>query len=187
MKTDPEAGSSQGAQSGATGLVAFALRLGVIGGATIAGLGFADHYIAWPFLTSSLGPTAYVFIAHPSSPSARLRNAAVGHTVGIGAGLAGLVAFGLWHAPSVAKLGHATFDQAAASGLAVAITLVLLHLLRAHHAPAAASTILVSTGLARPGLPLYGLVLGLAALVIVGPLLARIPLPPHPERYTDQS
>lgn len=185
MKTGPDAGSRSGPEGGAWGRLAFALRLGIIGGATIAGLGFADHYIAWPFLTSSLGPTAYTFIAHPGSPSSRFRNAAVGHTVGIGAGLAGLVTFGLWQAPSVAKLGHATFDQAAASGMAVAITLVLLHVLRAHHAPAAASAILVATGLARPGLPLYGLVLGLAALILIGPLLGRIPLPPHPERYLD--
>lgn len=163
----------------------FALRLGLIGGLVVAAIGMADHFSTWPLLTSSLGPTAYVFIAHPGSASARSRNAAIGHLVGIAAGLAALAAFGLWSAPSVVRLGHATVAQAGAAGMATALTLALLHLLRSHHGPAASSALLVATGLARPGRPLEGLVTGLAVLILAGPLLAHLPLPPHPERYTD--
>lgn len=163
--------------SGAWGRLGFALRLAVLGGVAIFAVGLIDHLSEFPLLTSALGPTAYVLIAHPDSQSARLRNAIVGHTTGIAAGLAALAIFGLWNAPSTVKIGHASLAQAAASGLAVAVTLLALHAVRAHHAPAAASALLVSTGLARPGPPLYGLIAGLAAILLAVSILNRLPVP----------
>jgi hypothetical protein len=134
--------------------------------------------LSLPLLTATIGPTAYVFVTHPHSEMARLRNALVGHSSGIGCGLLALAVFGLWSAPSAVATGHTTLSQAGACGVAIAGTLFLLHALNAHHAPAAATTLLVATGLAQPGKPLIGLVVGLAALMLMVPLLSALPVAP---------
>lgn len=153
----------------------FALRLAVICGTAIGAVGLVDHLSRWPLLTSALGPTAYLLVAHPRSVSARLRNAMVGHSVGVGAGLAALCVFGLFDAPSVGVVGHAGLRQAGSAALAVGITLFLLHSLRAHHAPAAATALLVATDQAKVGPPLYGLLIGLAAILLCAYLLEVLP------------
>ena len=130
---------------------AFAIRLGVLGGLGITVIGIADHYWKFPLLTAALGPTIYVLVAHPDSEAAHVRNAVIGHASGIGSGLLALAAFGLWDAPSVNQIGHSSFSQAGANGLAVALTLISLHIFNAHHAPAAATTVLIATGLAHRG------------------------------------
>ena len=159
----------------------FAMRLGLLGALIVAAVGLADHLLAWPFLTAAIGPTAYAFIAHPGSRSSRMRTAAFGHCTGITAGLAALAAFGLWSAPSITQTGRATVAQALATATASAVTLVILHLFDAHHSPAAASAILVATGLARPVRPVEGLAIGLAAVILAASLLVAILPPGGPE------
>jgi hypothetical protein len=56
--------------------------------------------------------------------------------------------------------------------------MAILELLHCHHAPAAATVLLITTGLARPGSPLIGLVVGLGIVIVVGPLCARLSLDP---------
>lgn len=158
--------------------IAVALRIGLLSGAVVCVLGFADQYLSLPLLTATIGPTAYVFAAHPHSEVSRLRNALIGHSAGIGFGLLALVMFGLWNTPSAVALGHTNLSQDGACGVAVAGTLFLLHALHAHHAPAAATTLLVATGLAHPGKPLIGLIGGLAAVMLMIPVLAAMPLLP---------
>jgi hypothetical protein len=53
----------------------------------------------------------------------------------------------------------------------VGLTLFLLHVLDGHHAPAAATALLIASGIARPGPPLYGLLTGLALVLAIAPLL----------------
>jgi hypothetical protein len=159
----------------------FATRLALLGGLVALTFGLADHFLSWPFLTSAIGPTAYLFIVHPKSTSSRVHNALIGHGAGIAAGLAGLAVFGLWTAPSVAVTGHASVGQGGAAAVALAATLLTLQLAKAHHAPAAASSILVATGLAKPIIPLAGLVIGLGAVILAAPLLAALPLLPGTE------
>ena len=74
-------------------------------GVIVASVGVAGHWLAWPLITSTVGPTAYVFVAHPESESSRFRNATVGHAIAVGAGLAALFGFGLLHHPSVSATG----------------------------------------------------------------------------------
>ncbi|MGH9079421.1 MAG: HPP family protein [Acidimicrobiales bacterium] len=155
-----------------------ALRIGLLSGAAVCLVGVADRLLSFPLLTATIGPTAYVFAAHPHSEVSRLRNALFGHSIGIGFGLLSLWIFGLWNAPSSVAIGHATLPQAGACGVAIAGTLGLLHVLHAHHAPAAATTVLVGTGLAHPVKPLLGLVLGLVALAMMVPVLSMLPLSP---------
>ena len=52
---------------------------------------------------------------------------------------------------------------------------LLLEMVGSHHAPSAATALLITTGLAKPGAPLIGLVLGLAIVIALGPLIGRIP------------
>ena len=153
-----------------------AARLFLLGSALLACVGIGGRFLEWPLLTATLGPTLYVFLAHPQSETSRVRSAVIGHGTAVALGLAALAAFGLWTHPASAVLGHSSLRQAGAAAVAVGCTLAVLQLTRSHHAPAAATAILVATGLARPGLPLFGLVVGLAGVVILGPLLARLPL-----------
>ena len=150
-------------------------RLLGLGGCMLAGIGVAGHFIAWPLLTTTLGPTLYVFLAHPKSETARLRSAIIGHGTAIAVALASLAIFGLWTHPSISAVGHASLHQAAAAGLAVGLTLAILQAVGYHHAPAAATALLISTGIAAPGKPLFGLLIGLAVVIALGPVLGKVP------------
>ena len=161
---------------------ATAVRYLLLTGALVGAAGLVGQLLSWPLLTSTVGPTAYVFAAHPRSESARFRNAVVGHVAGVATGLAALAIFGLWHHPSISSTGAPTFRQVAAAAVAAGVTVLILELVGSHHAPAAATALLVATGLAKPGAPLAGLVLGLAIVIGLGPLLGRLPVGrPAPE------
>lgn len=156
------------------------LRFALLAGVLVAAVGIAGHVTArspvgGTWLTTTLGPTAYVLIAHPRSAASRARSGLLGHGTGILAGLAALAVFGLWRAPSIAETHAETLPQAGAQAVAVALTLLVLTLLDAHHAPAAATTLLVSSGIAAPGKPIIGLVIGLVIVLALAPLLARLP------------
>jgi hypothetical protein len=145
-------------------------------GLLVGVVGLAGRWLAWPLLTSTVGPTAYLFASHPRTEPARFRNAAVGHAVAIGVGLSAMAIFGLLHHPSVSLVGTPSWSQVFASGIAVGATMAVLELLHSHHAPAAATALLITTGLARPGTPLIGLVVGLAIVIALGPLCGRWPV-----------
>lgn len=152
-----------------------ALRLLLQSTLLVGVVGFMGHSFGLILLTSTVGPTACLMLAHRDDVTARLRNAVIGHGVAIGCGLACLAMFGLWHQPPMTEPGHATLGRAAASALATGLTLSLLTLLGSHHAPAAATALLISTGIARPGLPLYGLMTGLVLTMILATALAQLP------------
>ena len=167
--------------------VVAAARLLLFGGVLVTSVGVAGRFLQWPILTATLGPTLYVFLAHPNSGSSRLRAAVIGHAVAVAMGLAALAVFGLWAHPASAVAGHVSLRQAGAAGVALGGTLAVLQLARAHHAPAAATTLLIASGLARPGRPLFGLLLGLCIVIGLGPLLARAPLGRRAMADTEQA
>lgn len=152
------------------------IRYLVLTGVLVLAVGVGGHLLSWPLLTSSVGPTAYVFAAHPRSEAAKFRNAVVGHGVAIGCGLVALAVFGLLHHPSISATGSPSWAQVAATVTGGGLTVFVLELARSHHAPSAATALLITTGLAKPGSPLIGLVLGLAIVVALGPLVGRIPV-----------
>jgi HPP family len=156
--------------------VEVAVRYLILTGALVGVVGVVGHWLAWPLIASSVGPTAYMFAAHPESETSRFRNALFGHAIAVGAGLGALVAFSLLHRPSVSATGAPSFRQAAAVAAAVGVTVALLEVVGSHHAPSAATALLISTGLAKPGSPLIGLVVGLAVVIVLGPLIGRVPL-----------
>jgi hypothetical protein len=152
------------------------LRAAIIGAAALAVVGAIGWSTDLVTLTATIGPTAYIFAAHPATEVARARNAVLGHSVGVGTGLASLAIFGLWSSPSVVQRGISSWPQIGAAAVALGVTLLLLDLMNAHHSPAAATALLVSTGLARWGQPLEGLVVGLAVVIVVGALLGKVPI-----------
>jgi CBS-domain-containing membrane protein len=151
------------------------LRLLVLSAAVIAGTGVIGRAIGWVLLTTTLGPTAYLLLTHPDNETARVRSALLGHTAAAVCGLGCLAAFGLWDHPSIVEQRHDTMPQIGAQALAVGLTLLALAVLNAHHPPAAATTLLITSGIARPGPPLYGMLTGLAILIAAAAVLAKVP------------
>lgn len=163
--------------------VLLGLRFGALAGLLLSAVGTAGHVastlgapvVGGTWLTTTLGPTCYVLLAHPRSVTSRLRNALLGHSTGVVAGLGALVLFGLRDAPSIAETHQESLPQIGAQALAVALTLLVLTVAGSHHAPAGATALLVASGIARPGPPLVSLIVGLAIVLAVAPLLARLP------------
>ena len=152
------------------------LRLLVLVGGLLLGIAIASRQLGVGLLTAALGPTAYMFAAHPDTEAARVRNAVVGHSTAVASGLASLALFGLFWSPLPIESSRFGPMQDGAVALAVGLTLLVLELTRSHHAPAAATAVLVASGLADPGPKLVGLVLGLAAVAMAAPLLRLLPL-----------
>lgn len=148
-------------------------RLLFLSAALLAATGFIGHAIGWILLTTTLGPTAYLLLAHPERASARVRDAVLGHASATACGLACLAAFGLWNQPSGLEQHHDTLPQVGAQALAVGMTLFILTLLCAHHPPAAATGLLITSGITRPGPLLYGMLTGLAIVICGSALLAK--------------
>lgn len=165
--------------------VLLGLRFAVLAGVLLTAVGVCGHFIGaaggvgaavgGTWLTTALGPTAYVLLAHPHTITSRLRNAVIGHCAAILAGLLALVVFGLCSAPSIIETHQENLPRIGAQALAVALTLLVLTLADAHHAPSGATSLLVASGIARPGPGLYGLLIGLAIVLLVATPLARLP------------
>jgi hypothetical protein len=62
----------------------------------LAGVGAIGRPFGWVMLTTTLGPTAHLLLAHPDSVGARLRSAVLDHAAAIVAGPGRLAALGLW-------------------------------------------------------------------------------------------
>ncbi|MEV6610797.1 HPP family protein [Kutzneria sp. NPDC051319] len=168
------------------GRVAAALRVSVLVGVSLAAVGVAGWLTHQMLLATSLGPTAYVMLVRHSGLEARVRNAVVGHAVAFTAGLVALAVFGLWTHPSVVELHRESLTQSIAQGVAVGLTVLVLALFDIHHAPAAATALLVSSGISRPGPPLIGLVVGLAVTILLTSALSRyVPVPARRLRSSD--
>lgn len=114
---------------------------GVVGGLSLA--------FQQPWLFPSLGPTIFIHTTTPNAKPSRAWNTFVGHGVGVVAAFLALALLGALHAPSAMAAGHVTMARIAASALAVGLTMGAQIPLRASHAPATATTLLITLG----GLP----------------------------------
>lgn len=108
-----------------------------------------------------------LFFARPLPPECTVRNVLVGHWVGILTGLAALEAFGLRALPPAVTHGLDA-SRVAAAALSVAITAAVLRLIRCPHAPAGASTLIVSLGLLTTNKQLLMMAASVLLLAIAG-------------------
>jgi len=140
----------------------------------VGGLGLAFQQ---PWLFPSLGPTIFVHTVTPNQEAARPWNTFVGHAIGVAAAFLSLALFGALNAPSAMVSGQVSFSRIAASALAVALTIGGQIPVRAGHAPAAATTLLITLGGFRADFPTV-------VVLVVGIGLATLPMRlGSPHRY----
>jgi CBS domain-containing membrane protein len=138
----------------------FVLAMGFISIAILAGVAMFTHT---PLVFPSLGPAAILFFFHPMSASASPRHALYGHAIGILCGYGSLVLMGLQH--TVWQMGGSiSLRRLFAVAFSLAATAFFMVLLKVAHAPAGATTLLVSMGLII--LPLHLLVIEIAVALL---------------------
>lgn len=159
--------------------VLFLGSLAVLAAAGLVALG-AHETLLFP----SLGPTAMLFFARPLPPETSFGTTVVAHWVGIVVGLGCLVAFGV-RSDGPAVVNGLTATRVLAAALSVAATAAILRVIRSPHAPAGASTLIVSLGLLTTNeqlLMMAASVVLVAALGLVLNLLVGVRVPLWPNR-----
>ena len=129
-----------------------------------------------PWLLPSLGPSAVLFALLPAHPQTRAWNTLIGHLIGIAAGFVGIVLAGSANAPSPIVQGELVPARVVAATVAILLTVLLSGSVRATHAPAAATTLLVALGAVATADKALSLFAGVVVIAIAGELLRRVRL-----------
>lgn len=108
--------------------------------------GVLGWLVQQPWLIPSLGPSSYLHVARPGRPSARVYNTFAGHLIGAVCGYLMVFATGSVDTPPWMVGQTLEFSRALASALAVGLTLFVQTALKARHAPAASTTLLITLG-----------------------------------------
>ena len=149
------------------------------GSLAIAVLALMAHMAHSPLVFPSLGPTAFLLFYHPLAPQASPRNAVFGHLIGALAGWICLLVFGLADVPG-AGLGIITWPRLGAAALSIGVTIGLMEFWNVPHAPAGATTMIVSLGLMSEWWQLGILMAAVVALVMLGWAINHIVGIPYP-------
>jgi CBS-domain-containing membrane protein len=145
---------------------------------TIAILSAVAMVTKQPFIFPSLGPTAFLLFFAAMNIQAAPRSAFFGHLIGVLAGYAALVVFGLTTTPP--DLEDVTWDRVGAATMSLCLTLSLMVWLGVPHAPAGATTLIVSLGLLRTPEQLAILMVAVVALLVQGFAINRLAGLPYP-------
>jgi CBS-domain-containing membrane protein len=140
---------------------------GVLCLVVLAASGAIGLLLSSPWLFPSLGPTVMLVFGAPKEPSSRPLNAAVGHAVGIVAGVLCLFLFGMNGMPSAPSAGL-TVGYVLAGAMSVAITALVLHVLKLQHPPAGATTLIVSLGVIATPVGILSMAAAIAFTIVVG-------------------
>lgn len=142
------------------------IRTSIEAGAYITLLGLVAWLTGRPFIFPSLGPTALALTLYPAANSAR--EVLVGHLCGV---VCGLFAYHVFAAGLLITAVHTPLSAdglwlAVSGALSVSLTMATMMVTRAVHAPACATTLIVSLGL----LPtiLDGVTIMTAVIVLYG-------------------
>lgn len=155
---------------GRTALGSFAL---VNAGVSIALIGIAAAIVNEPLLFPSLGPTAYLLSKTPLDASTSPYNIIIGHLIGVAGGCMALIVFGLTAAPS-AFIAGGSLSRSGAAALSLGLTAAGLTWLNAAHAPAAATTLIVSLGVLTTPPQLLALMAAVVVLAYQGVAINRL-------------
>jgi hypothetical protein len=147
--------------------------------AVVLAVGFIGIARKEPWVFPSLGPTVMLFFETPLQRAASAKNAIVGHAVGILVGAACLWGWHLnTHPPAIVEgLTHARIAAAATS---VAVTAVVLRVLRSPHPPAGATTLIVSLGIIKTGTDLRVMMASVIVITALAVVLNRLVGVRHP-------
>jgi CBS-domain-containing membrane protein len=152
------------ARAGETGA---GLYTGVLSLVVLAASGAIGLALSSPWLFPSLGPTVMLIFGSPREASSRPVNAAVGHAVALVAGVACLFLFGMNGKPSAPSAGL-TVGYVLGGALSVALTALVLHLLKLQHPPAGATTLIVSLGVIATPVGILSMAAAIAFTIIAG-------------------
>ena len=123
------------------------------------------------WLFPSLGPTIYLQTQKPADPSSRFLNVVLGHLLGLGAGFAGVFLFNAFNDPVTLQAKELTAGRLGAAVVALGLTLLLTLLLKVHHPPAGATTLLTALGSVQTAQDAINLMIGVLIVAIVGELI----------------
>lgn len=127
-------------------LLVWTLYVFVNGFITIALLSLLAVLTGSAFVFPSLGPTAYLFFFSPLVESASPKNAILGHAIGVACGN-GALRFAALEYGSASFHDSAYWPKMLVAALSLAFTGAFMVLLRIHHPPAGATTLIVSLGI----------------------------------------
>ena len=133
-------------------------------------VGATAYFAGEPWLFPSLGPTAYLVAAYPDLATSRPTTAWSVMLVGIGSGYAAVAIFNAWDSPIV-PLNDVSLSRLGAAAVAVGLTVLLNHLLRSGHPPAAATTLLVALGAFHTARDAGIIVVGVVLLVVLAEVM----------------
>ncbi len=145
-------------------------------GVLLAGLGSVVWASGLPFLFPSLGPTAYLFATNPDAPASRPRSVVGGHAIGVVAGLFAYHALGggVVLTAATGAWSLASLRLAASGVVAVGLTTAGMLATDTGHAPACATTLIVSLGILSAPLEGAIIVVAVTVLLIQQELLSRL-------------
>ncbi len=137
---------SPNAADGHTGRLRSWAYMAIMSGLAMGGIGALGLASGQPWLFPSLGPTVFLQAVTPRAHSTRMWNTLAGHAVGLCAGFMALYSFGAQTTPAAMSGEILSLERVAATALAVAVTVGVQSILKAHHPPAAATTMLITLG-----------------------------------------
>lgn len=126
------------------------------------------------WLIPSLGPSIYLQTQKPADPASRFLNVVLGHLLGLAAGFAGIFLFNAFNDPITLQSKELTTGRLGAAVVALALTLLLTLLLRAHHPPAGATTLLTALGSIQTAQDAISLMIGVLIIAIAGELIRKM-------------
>lgn len=145
------------------------LRGGALVLVILAAVGTVSLLIRQPLLFPTLGPILFVQLQTPEQPSAQPWNILVGNAVAIVAAVFALAVVGATHMPPPIVSGVLTWQRELAAALAVAVTFLGQYPVRAMHAPAATTALLITLGAINPEWRAVGIVCaGVVLITLLG-------------------
>jgi len=144
-----------------------ALTLGIIG--------LFGMWAGVPWLFPSLGPTVAIQVGSPELPSAHVWNVVAGHLIGIAAGFATVWATGAVDTLAVTDAHQLSGQRVGAAVLAILVSMLVQHALKARHPPAEATTLLIALGALKPTVhTAVTLVAGVLLVMVIGETSRRV-------------
>ncbi len=145
---------------------------------TMAIIGVFAVWAAEPFVFPSLAPTLFILFAFPLAQEANPRNAINAHLVGLLAGIAALLVFGLVGVPP--DTTDLDWDRLGAILFALALALALIMGLRVLHIPGVATALIVAMGLLAAPADWAFMFVGVILVILIAVTINRVVGIPHP-------